>query len=96
MDTNASSVLVLLDFSAAFDTMDHSIFYIVLNTTLESKVLLYPHWFQTYLTDRKQFLLCEGSTSKHCNLSFGIPQGLVLGPLLFAIYMLPLGNVIPS
>ena len=52
-------------------------------------------WLESYLTDRTQFVLHEGSESKHCKLRFGVPQGSVLGPF-FAIYMLPLGDVIHS
>ena len=86
LDKNTSSMLVLLDLNAAFDTIDHSILL---------------HWgtalrrLQSYLTDRTQFVLHEGSESKHCKLRFGVPQGSVLGPF-FAIYMLPLGDVILS
>ena len=63
LDTNTSSMFVLLDLSAAFDTIDHSILL---------------HWgtalrrLQSYLTDRTQFVLYEGSESKHCKLRFGL------------------------
>ena len=88
-------MFVLLDLSAAFDTIDHSILlhrlehYVGFGGTV-------PGWLESYLTDRTQFVLHEGSESKHCKLRFGVPQGLVLGPLLFAIYMHPLGDIIRS
>ena len=66
MDSNDSSVLVLLDLSAAFDTVDHSI----LLYGLEDHVGIKGsdlHWFRLCLTDRKLFVLCEGTESKHCN-----------------------------
>ena len=75
MDTSASSVLVLLD------TIDHSILLHRLEHYLASKVLLFAGLNLYSWIENK--LLCEGSESKHCNLSFGIPQGSFLGPLLF-------------
>ena len=66
LHTNVNLMLVLLDLIAAFDTIDHSILL---------------HWgtalrrLQSYLTDRTQFVLYEGSESKHCKLRFGVPQG---------------------
>ena len=90
LDKNTSTMLVLLDLSAAFDTIDHS--------TLLHRLEHYVGfggtalgWLESYLTDRTQFVHHEGAESKHCKLRFGVPQGSVLGPLLFAIYMLPLG-----
>jgi hypothetical protein len=84
LDTNPSSMLVLLDLSAAFDTINHSILLHCLDHYVGfggSAV----RWLDSYLT----ICVNEGSESKHC-----VPQGSVLGPLLFAIYMLPLGDVI--
>ena len=95
LDTNASSRLVLLDLSAVFDTIDHSI----LLHRLEHYVGFGGtalRWLESYPKDRTQFVLRGGSESKHCKLRFGVPQGSVLGSLLFAIYMLPLGEVIRS
>jgi len=89
MDSNASSLMVLLDLSSAFDTIHHSILLERLKHYVGIKGTAL-HCFRSYLSDRTQFVVCKDSKSKHCNLSFGVPQGSVLGPLLFAIYMLPL------
>ena len=89
-------MLVLLDLSAAaFDTIDHS----TLLHRLEHYVGFRGTalgWLESYLKYRTQFVLHEGSESKHCKLRFGVLQGSVIGPLLFASYMLPLGDVICS
>ena len=66
-DSNASSLLVLIDLSAAFDTIDHSILLDCLGTAL--------HWFRSYLTDRTDFVVWEVSKSKHYNLSLVFPRG---------------------
>ena len=94
LDSNVSPILVL-GFSAAFDTVDHSILFDRLEHYIGIKcsALL---WFRYYLTNTMQFVLCEDTKSKHCNLSFGLSQGSVLGPLVFANYMLPLGDIIHS
>jgi len=86
-------LLVLLDLSAAFDTVDHAI----LIERLHEEVGLQDtalQWLRSYLTDRKQAVYINNSVSSEVSLATGVPQGSVLGPLLFLIYILPLQRVI--
>ena len=89
--------LILLDLSAAFDTIDHDIllgrlksWFAVTSTTL--------NWLWSYLTHRTQAVeigvrLSGGSRSAYVPLELGIPQGSVLGPILFTIYTVPIGDI---
>ncbi len=87
------SLLVLLDLSAPFDTIDHNI----LLNRLENCVGISGSalaWFKSYLSDRHQFVAVHEEVSYRSQVQHGVPQGSVLGPLLFTLYMLPLGNII--
>ncbi len=91
-DRGCISLLVLLDLSAVFDTIDHNI----LLNRLENSVGISGSalaWFKSYLSDRHQFVAVNEEVSYRSQVQYGVPQGSVLGPLLFTLYMLPLGNI---
>ena len=76
---------VFCDLSKAFDTINHSILLKKLNT-YGIRGPAYK-WFNSYLADRKQFTVINETTSSYNNISCGVPQGSILGPLLFLIYI---------
>ncbi len=93
IDNKNVSLLVLLDLSAAFDTIDHDTLigrlrnsYGIGGTALK--------WFSSFLTNRSQSVIIDDEMSTAKPLKFGVPQGSVLGPLLFTAYMAPLKDVI--
>jgi hypothetical protein len=85
--------LTLLDLSAAFDTIDHSILTHRLENWFGISGLAL-HWLSSYLTDRSQRVKLDDCLSPNVSIPFGVPQGSVLGPLLFSLYTTPLSNVI--
>ena len=85
MDKGHVSLLVLLDLSAAFDTVDHKI----LLKTLQMKLGVCGSglsWFKSYLEGRSQRICIKETLSQSFDLQWGVPQGSCLGPLLFTIY----------
>ena len=95
VDQGKCAFLVLLDLSAAFDTVDHSILlsflrdYVGLSGTVLSM-------FESYLVGRTQCISINNVLSNLSELVFGVPQGSVLGPIIFCTYTIPLGAILRS
>ena len=89
LDQGYVVIHVMLDLSAAFDTLDHRILLHRMKNVLGIAGTTYD-WFESYLSGRSQQVIINGSVSSKCNLNIGVPQGSVLGPILFNIYTLPL------
>ena len=85
----------MLDFTAAFDAIDHSILVHRLHTDFGFTDTVIQ-WFSSYLTDRTHY----NSLSNHCStfapVYSSVPQGSVLGPMLFTMYFVPLSAIIDS
>ena len=90
-----SSALTLLDLSAAFDTIDHALLLerLSLEYGLSGSVL---KWFTSYLTNRRQSVKIHDTLSSERQLLYGVPQGSVLGPVLFTLYTAPLSKIISA
>ncbi len=96
MEEQKVTLLVLIDLSAAFDTIDHNILY----NQLESKFGITGvalDWHRSYLNARKQCVVLNGNVrSQESVLKYGVPQGSCLGPILFTEYACSLFEVIHS
>ena len=95
IDDQKECVLVLLDLSSVFDTIDRGILLDRLHNRYGlSGVVL--DWLKSYPSDRSQRVVLDNVFSKPYSVDCGVPQGSVLGPLLFSLYIAPLEDVIVS
>ncbi|KAM3962094.1 uncharacterized protein ACR2FA_003780 [Aphomia sociella] len=85
MENTKLTVLVLVDFSNAFNTVNHDILLALLSHLGVSTSV--TNWFKTYLRGRQQAVRVNGSISDWCDLEAGVPQGGILSPLLFSIFI---------
>ena len=94
-DGGSRSILLQLDLSAAFDTIDMSTLLRRLRCTfgVSGPAL---SWIASYLVGRKQSVRVGEEQSSNTACEYGVPQGSVLGPLLFSLYMSPIARVIGS
>ena len=83
MDDKKVSIMVLLDMSKAFNSIRHDILLSKLQSLEFSQCAL--DWFQSYLSERQQCVRIGDAVSKVLPLEFGVPQGSILGPVLFTI-----------
>lgn len=90
VDRDMASVLVLLDFSRAFDTIDHDfLYYILLHIGFSFPA---AQLIKNYLSNRYQYVQLPKSRSDMRRVECGVPQGSILGPLLFSIYIYKLAS----
>ena len=92
IDKGQLTGLVFLDLKKAFDTLDHRVLLNKLTSLGFNKASV--QWFNTYLTDRSQSVVVNGSTSEPQPILFGVPQGSLIGPLLFIFYINDLLSVV--
>lgn len=94
MDKGHLVGMILLDLQKAFDTVNHSILLMKLKAMgLTQSSLM---WFSSYLSDRHQLVELSGTRSSTKNITCGVPQGSILGPLLFLIYVNDMSAVVKN
>ena len=94
MDKGHFIGMVLLDLQKAFDTVDHSILHMKLEALGLGQDILC--WFRSYLSQRQQLVDVSGTFSQPRTITCGVPQGSILGPLLFLIYVNDMSAVVKN
>ena len=88
MDNHKASLVVFFDLSAAFDTIDHTILVNLCEMTMDYVKKNLIGWNHISLIDINLYI--KDNSSEYTKLNFGVPQGSVLGPLLFSYYTKPI------
>ena len=91
LNNNRGTILVLLDMSSAFDTLDHNVLIHILSAIGITGIAL--NWFTSYITNRFSSVRSNTNSSPSRPITHGIFHGSVLGPLLFNIYLLPMFDI---
>ena len=92
-DERTATVVMMLDLSAAFDTVDHNLLLTILEKEIGIKGTALE-WFRSFLTGRSQRIRLGKVTSEVITIKFGVPQGSVLGPVLFNLYIRSIYSVV--
>ncbi len=85
-------MLVLLDLSTAFDTVDHNILIQRLENWVKLSGMVHI-WFRSYLEGRGYYASIREHKSQWTSMTCGVPHGSILGPLLFSLFLLPLSEI---
>ena len=93
IDDGQLALVAFLDLSAAFDTVDHQVLLYRMFTSYGVSSSVH-RWFSSYLTDRTQSVCQSNTFTTPRSVLHGVPQGSVLGPLLFVLYSAEVGNII--
>ena len=86
IDNSKCTIMLLLDLSAAFDTVDHEVLLDILWFDLGFRGTVY-NWFVEFLSNRSQSVQVDGQQSSFKKTKWGVPQGSVMGPFLFNVYI---------
>ena len=84
LDDSKHTLGIFLNLSKALDTIDHQILYKLSNYGIRG---IPQEWFRSYLSDRPQYVSVNGINSESDVLTYGVPQGSILGPLFFILYI---------
>ena len=94
LDDGCSSDVIIMDFAKAFDRVNHSLLVHKLEYYgIQDRV---NHWIESFLCDRTQSVVVEGESSSAIQVRSGVPQGSVVGPCLFLLYINDLPNRVSS